>query len=251
MIPPHILGTPPSITLYYFIISCIVAESQSTQTATILTLRYNPYDNCYPLSLFLLPHSSFPSFHFSYHLTQSQKNDKLYPEEFDGLGLGEEDDNDGDDDDAGLPFPVAGSGSSSGNGSSSSGAASSSTSGKESNRIRISKPAASYEEILYQVFVQDKRQFQRMHNPLPRTVDGSLPPLETNTARSSSSGASSQGSRGVGWRAPPKPQEKKDIRQPTQTQLDAAKRLSQGLSVSQTSTSSVYERQTGGGYLAG
>jgi hypothetical protein len=36
----------------------------------------------------------------------------------------------------------------------------------------------------------------------------------------------------VGWKAPPKPVRKEPVRQPTQTQSDAAKRLSQGLSVS-------------------
>lgn len=35
----------------------------------------------------------------------------------------------------------------------------------------------------------------------------------------------------MGWKAPPKPQAKEPLRQPTETQAAAAKRLSQGLSV--------------------
>jgi len=182
-----------------------------------------------------------------------KKAEKMFAEEFDGVA-GEDDGDDGDDDDAALPLPLAagpgGSGSASGNSNSSS------SKDKEkpttASAVAVAKPAATYEEILYQVFLQDKRQFQRMHNPLPRTIDGALPPLEANTARSSSSGASSQGNpKGVGWRAPPKQPEKKDQRQPTQTQLDAAKRLSQGLSVSQTSSTAAYERSIGGYMTAG
>ena len=177
----------------------------------------------------------------------------MFPEEYDGGAGGDDEDNEGDDDE-GLPLPMAGGSSSSSSGAGSSVAKESgpgvkgkptavsatTTTGGASSGTGATKPAASYEEILYQVFVHDKRQFQRMHNPLPRTMDnGSLPPLESSTARSSSSGTGSQGGsarqQGLGWRAPPKPQEKKDPKQPTQTQLDAAKRLSQGMSVKETS----------------
>lgn len=43
-----------------------------------------------------------------------------------------------------------------------------------------------------------------------------------------------QGKGAVGWKAPPKPAREAVVRQPTQGQSDAAKRLSQGLSVAST-----------------
>jgi hypothetical protein len=107
----------------------------------------------------------------------------------------------------------------------------------------------------------------RMHQPLhlqrkvitdDNVTDKSfLPPLDAGSSRSSFSAISSvrflpyacsklsvwlmllwclcvdvQNGRGVvGWKAPPKPARETVVRQPTQGQSDAAKRLSQGLSV--------------------
>ena len=145
------LANLPLIPSLVVLPSLILLPPLSPSPLLLPPLLLSPSLCYYPLSYYPLCY---------YPLLLSQKNDKLFPEEFDGVGLGEEDDNDGDDDDAPLPFPLAGQGATAGNGSSSSGAgasASTSISGKDinnnNNRIRtgISKPAASYEEILYQV----------------------------------------------------------------------------------------------------
>jgi hypothetical protein len=71
-----------------------------------------------------------------------------------------------------------------GNASNSNSNSNSANAGANSN----AKPIATYDDILYQVFLQEKRQFMRMHQPLPRDRDaagsGSLPPLETSSVRS-------------------------------------------------------------------
>lgn len=51
----------------------------------------------------------------------------------------------------------------------------------------------------------------------------------------------------VGWKAPPKPVRKEIVRQPTQTQADAAKRLSQGLSVAASAQRDAAVRQRNSG----
>ena len=51
----------------------------------------------------------------------------------------------------------------------------------------------------------------------------------------------------VGWKAPPKPVRKEIARQPTQTQADAAKRLSLGLSVSASAQRDAAARQRNSG----
>ncbi len=101
--------------------------------------------------------------------------------------------------------------------------------------------AASYSEILYQVFLLDRKQMMRLRCPLGNNtrskVDletSSLPPVNSAVKDSSS------GKGIVQWRAPLK---KPDVnisnattKVPTKTQLDAATRLSQGLSVANVPT---------------
>ena len=79
----------------------------------------------------------------------------------------------------------------------------------------------------------------RLRCPLPsRAKSGSgsdtssLPPLDSRSSSSSKSAAAS--AKGIGWRAPPPKVEKKEApKVVTQSQLESAKRLSQGLSVAQ------------------
>eukprot|EP01035_Chromulina_nebulosa_P018945 gene18945-24753_t len=103
-------------------------------------------------------------------------------------------------------------------------------------KTTVNSITASYEDIIFQVFLQDKRQTQRLICPLPSRVrpisendSQSLPPLDT-TRTSFINGAKGI----VGWKQPP-PNDKKDIiKVPTASQIEAATRLSQGLSVSET-----------------
>lgn len=103
---------------------------------------------------------------------------------------------------------------------------------------------ASYEEIMYQVFLQDKRQTMRLRCPLPNRAksdesQGFLPPLDPPSSSRSQYSSMGNGKGVVGWKAPPKPNRNAEpLKQPTQMQSDAAKRLSQGLSVTQTASSS-------------
>lgn len=96
------------------------------------------------------------------------------------------------------------------------------------------KKSATFEEILYQVFLADRRQTMRLRNPLPNRTKaeeqaangvGPYVPPETNAAKSTMGNG-----RAVGWKAPPKPKEQQQTKQPTAAQLETAKRLSQGLS---------------------
>lgn len=99
---------------------------------------------------------------------------------------------------------------------------------------------ASYTEIMHQVFVADRRQTMRFHVPLggarraaeaAADKDGSLPPLH-EPFRAGNANSSSLNKPGPGWRAPvykPPTQEKKNL-VPTQSQVDVAKRLTQGMS---------------------
>ena len=67
----------------------------------------------------------------------------------------------------------------------------------------------------------------------------------------------SQATKGVGWRAPAKQSDKKDIplKAPTKSQVDAATRLSQGLSVAELEKRASSRKKYGGipnnGYAAG
>ena len=96
--------------------------------------------------------------------------------------------------------------------------------------------AASHAEILYQVFLLDRKQMMRLRCPLGNTnrskvdLETSSLPLVNNVVKDSSSGKGI-----VQWRPPLK---KSDAsinnaitKVPTKNQLDAATRLSQGLSV--------------------
>ena len=69
----------------------------------------------------------------------------------------------------------------------------------------------------------------------PGSDTASLPPLDSRSSQSSaSSGGKAASAKGLGWRAPPPKQEKKEVSKVvTQSQLESAKRLSQGLSVAQ------------------
>ena len=97
--------------------------------------------------------------------------------------------------------------------------------------------------VTCQVFIQDKRQTMRLRCPLPsraRSGPGSdtasLPPLDSRSSSqsSTSSGGKAASAKGLGWRAPPPKLEKKEVSKVvTQSQLESAKRLSQGLSVAQ------------------
>ncbi len=105
-----------------------------------------------------------------------------------------------------------------------------------------------YVYVCMQVFIQDKRQTLRLRCPLPSRArvgpgtassssdTASLPPLDNKSSSSksfSSSSSSSGANKGIGWRAPPMKVEKKEVSKiVTQSQLESAKRLSQGLSVS-------------------
>lgn len=100
----------------------------------------------------------------------------------------------------------------------------------------------TYEDVIVMAFAHDKRQTMRLYNPLrairpasePDTQDkdgSTLPPLDSRPQYGTM--ASTVGKGVVGWRAPPKPKiaVESQVKVPTQTQLDAAKRLSLGLSV--------------------
>ena len=103
------------------------------------------------------------------------------------------------------------------------------------------KNGASYEDVIIQSFAIDKRQTMRLYHPLvsrvrpvsePDERDAtSLPPVDNRPAFGSI--ASTAGKGVVGWRQPPKKVagESATTKVPTQNQLDAAKRLSLGLSV--------------------
>jgi tubulin polyglutamylase TTLL6/13 len=107
---------------------------------------------------------------------------------------------------------------------------------KAEQKIKI----ASYTEIMHQVFVADRRQTMRFHVPLggarrataaEDSKDGTLPPLH-EPFRAGNANTSSMNKPGPGWRAPvykPPQQEKKNL-VPTQSQVDVAKRLTQGMS---------------------
>lgn len=105
--------------------------------------------------------------------------------------------------------------------------------------------SATYEEILFQVFLQDRRQTMRLRCPLPNrdpnnlNKDGFLPPLDGPSSSRASFSSMGSGRGVVGWKAPRsnQPADQKAVnKQPTQQQLEFAKRLSQGLSVSSKST---------------
>jgi tubulin polyglutamylase TTLL6/13 len=122
---------------------------------------------------------------------------------------------------------------------------------KESSFKATYKPA-SFEEILFHVFVQDKRQMMRLHCPLPSrrkansADDSSSQSVPPPDSRSGSSSATNAKSAGGGWRAPPpKTESKSSVKELTQAQSDAAKRLSQGLSVSEMAHQSVRKQYTG------
>ncbi|RYH19916.1 hypothetical protein EON65_25245 [archaeon] len=107
-----------------------------------------------------------------------------------------------------------------------------------SNSDSGKKKSASYEEIIYQVFLQDRRQTMRLRCPLPNRAKADenssgnfLPPLDAPSSSRSSMSSIGSGRGVVGWKAPPKPQQKEAPKQPTVSQLESAKRLSQGLSV--------------------
>lgn len=107
-----------------------------------------------------------------------------------------------------------------------------------SNADSGKKKSASYEEIIYQTFLQDRRQTMRLRCPLPNRSKADensggnfLPPLDAPSSSRSSMSSIGSGRGVVGWKAPPKPQQKDVPRQPTVSQLESAKRLSQGLSV--------------------
>lgn len=118
-------------------------------------------------------------------------------------------------------------------------AASKVAAGKEKDVKAESKlKIASYTEIMHQVFVADRRQTMRFHVPLGGArraeadkQDGTLPPLH-EPFRAGNAGGSSLNKPGPGWRAPvykPPQAEKKNL-VPTQSQVDVAKRLTQGMS---------------------
>jgi hypothetical protein len=101
--------------------------------------------------------------------------------------------------------------------------------------------SATYEEILFQVFLQDRRQTMRLRCPLPNRAidpnnkDSFLPPLDGSSSSRTSFSSMGTGKGVVGWKAPVKANAdatKTTTKQPTQQQLEFAKRLSQGLSVS-------------------
>eukprot|EP01033_Poteriospumella_lacustris_P012064 gene12064-8619_t len=106
--------------------------------------------------------------------------------------------------------------------------------------------SATYEEILFHVFLQDRRQTMRLRCPLPNrdpnnvNKDGFLPPLDGPSSSRASFSSMGSGRGVVGWKAPrsnqPIDPKAAANKQPTQQQLEFAKRLSQGLSVSSKST---------------
>lgn len=105
----------------------------------------------------------------------------------------------------------------------------------------IKAKSATYEEILYQVFLQDRRQTMRMTRPLPNRAKMSddtssmgsfLPSINNSESSKSSNSMIGSGKGVVGWKAPPKPVARSEpIKQPTAVQTESARRLSQGLSV--------------------
>jgi tubulin polyglutamylase TTLL6/13 len=114
---------------------------------------------------------------------------------------------------------------------------------------KVEKPAkpsfATYADIMYQAFLLDKRQTMRLRCPLGvrnrnDSETSSLPPLSRFESKDSVK-FTKDGPTGLGWRPPPQKKGDKQptaVREPTQNQLDAAKRLSQGLSV--TKTNNIY-----------
>eukprot|EP01038_Epipyxis_sp_PR26KG_P005590 gene5590-7718_t len=108
---------------------------------------------------------------------------------------------------------------------------------------KSSQKVATYDEILFQVFLQDKRQLMRLRCPLPNRTkadENSLPPLDSiHSSRSSSVASTTHSVKGaIGWKTPAQkaPAPKQTPRQLTQAQIDATKRLSQGLSVAATNS---------------
>jgi hypothetical protein len=100
------------------------------------------------------------------------------------------------------------------------------------------RKAVSFEDIIIEVFLQDRRQTMRMYCPLPNKARAipadsqSLPPLDTSKGPLPGSIAAGLTKAGGGWRAPPKSD--KVSSGPVQlnpSQIEAATRLSQGLSV--------------------
>eukprot|EP01040_Poterioochromonas_malhamensis_P013614 gene13613-15000_t len=108
----------------------------------------------------------------------------------------------------------------------------------------VKSKTASYEDIIFKVFLEDRRMMYRKFRPLPhrvKTEEGSagssgsfLPPLDPPASSRSSFSSMGTGKGVVGWKAPPKPVKYEAPKQPTPSQQDAAKRLSQGLSVAST-----------------
>lgn len=98
------------------------------------------------------------------------------------------------------------------------------------------KKRASYEDIIFQVFLEDRRQMMRFRNPLiarthdrpssePRGKDGNLLPPLDNRNRMGGSG------KGPGFgKAPPKDEKNGLEKVPTKVQMEAVNRLYQGLS---------------------
>jgi len=109
----------------------------------------------------------------------------------------------------------------------------------EDEEDETKKKIATPEDLVVQSFAIDKRATMRLHHPLAARIRPpsepdvreatSLPPLDNRPAFGSI--ASNAGKGVVGWRPPPKKEMKSEVRVPTQNQLDAAKRLSLGLSV--------------------
>lgn len=120
------------------------------------------------------------------------------------------------------------------------------------------RKAVSFEDIIVEVFLQDRRQTMRMYCPLPNKArampadNQSLPPLETSKGHLPGSIAAGLAKAGGGWRAPPKSE--KVSSGPVQlnpSQIEAATRLSQGLSVKPLETVSVKKDQTFSASTAG
>ena len=111
--------------------------------------------------------------------------------------------------------------------------------GSDTSAVITKSKRTSFEDIVVEVFLQDRRQTMRMYCPLPNKTRASesqtgLPPLESKAhlLGSIAAGISKSAGAGGGWRAPPKSE--KPLATPaqlTQNQIDAARRLSQGLSV--------------------
>ena len=115
----------------------------------------------------------------------------------------------------------------------------------EDEEDETKKKTATPEDLVVQSFAIDKRATMRLHHPLAARIrppsepdireSTSLPPVDNRPAFGSI--ASNAGKGVVGWRPPPKKEIKSEVRVPTQNQLDAAKRLSLGLSVAKQNSS--------------